>query len=53
MIIAIVQYRDVPLSMKNPKKQTHTDLIGRVERKKRRARIMNVNQSWKMKWKTR
>jgi hypothetical protein len=34
MIIVIVQQRDVPFPMTNPKKQTHNDLIGRVEGKK-------------------
>jgi hypothetical protein len=35
MIIAVVQSRDVPFLMKNPKKQTHNDLIGKVEKPKR------------------
>jgi hypothetical protein len=38
MIIAIVQQTDVPFPMKNPKKQTHNDLIERVERTKEKSK---------------
>jgi hypothetical protein len=35
--------------MNNPKKQSHNDLIGMVERKKRRTSRMNINKSLKRK----
>jgi hypothetical protein len=34
MTIAIVQETDVPFLMKNPKKQTHNDLIDRIKMKR-------------------